>query len=61
MQKVTVTVIQESAEDLDINSEGIGWFGMMNLMRAHLLAMIGHTGSRSRWVNNELKLRQWFC
>ncbi|MCO7114080.1 hypothetical protein NIB75_20465 [Bacteroides uniformis] len=43
-EKVTVTVIQESAEDLDINTpRGIGWFGMMNLMRAHLLAMIGHT------------------
>lgn len=43
-EKATVTVIQESAEDLDINiPEGIGWFGMMNLMRVYLSAMTGHT------------------
>lgn len=43
-EKVTVTVIQESAEDLDINTpEGyrLVWHDEFN--EAHLLAMIGHT------------------
>ena len=44
--KDTIVVARDGTGDyrtLTEAMEGIGWFGMMNLMRAHLLAMIGHT------------------